>query len=239
MIDAAVPLPRPDDRHRKAVVGPGQRLRERRLPGQVPRPGFGGGWGIVKGHKGPVPGKPAAAQVVRRAVSQCPLIPPEAGADNHIVVEGGRGLQQGLGDEQAGQRLPHQGRPRPGPEMRGDEGANLLHQKPAIGGGPAGGGHKRPVRRHRRRRGQIVAPVHALDPDDDHLLPGTIGGIDLGDAGDVVKVLREAAVQEMMTEREESYKKKMMEREHQARLDSRGYEEKSKAVVASFLKIKF
>ena len=51
--------------------------------------------------------------------------------------------------------------------------------------------------------------------------------------------LEQREAERMMTEREESYKKKMMEREHQARLDSRGYEEKSKAVVASFLKIKF
>jgi len=51
--------------------------------------------------------------------------------------------------------------------------------------------------------------------------------------------LEQQEAERMIQEREESYRKKMMEREHQARLDSLGYEEKSKAVVASFLKIKF
>jgi hypothetical protein len=51
--------------------------------------------------------------------------------------------------------------------------------------------------------------------------------------------LEQREAERMMTEREESYRKKMMEREHQSRLDSMGYQEKSKAVVASFLKIKY
>jgi len=51
--------------------------------------------------------------------------------------------------------------------------------------------------------------------------------------------LEQREAERMMAEREESYRKKMLERQHQARLDSLGYEEKSKAVVASFLKIKF
>lgn len=51
--------------------------------------------------------------------------------------------------------------------------------------------------------------------------------------------LEQREAEKMIAEREESYRKKMMERQHQSRLDSLGYEEKSKAVVASFLKIKF
>jgi hypothetical protein len=51
--------------------------------------------------------------------------------------------------------------------------------------------------------------------------------------------LEQREAERIMSEQEESYRKKMMERQHQSRLDSLGYEEKSKAVVASFLKIKF
>lgn len=51
--------------------------------------------------------------------------------------------------------------------------------------------------------------------------------------------LEKREAERIMQEREESYRKKMVEREHQSRLNSMGYEEKSKAVVASFLKIKY
>ena len=51
--------------------------------------------------------------------------------------------------------------------------------------------------------------------------------------------LEQREAERMIAEREESYRKKMMERQHQSRLNSLEYEEKSRAVVASFLKIKF
>jgi hypothetical protein len=43
----------------------------------------------------------------------------------------------------------------------------------------------------------------------------------------------------MIAEREESYRKKMLERQHQSRLDSLEYEKKSKAVAASFLHLTY
>jgi hypothetical protein len=51
--------------------------------------------------------------------------------------------------------------------------------------------------------------------------------------------LEQREAERMIAEREESHRKKMLERQHQSNLESMGYQEKSKAVVASFLKIKY